>query len=79
VDGDAGFDRWQLGEAPNEWKSRTCPRRIVTSESDSWLQLFSLYKSGHLLVAGGVIDQPAIYLHAMTLIESLISQARSNQ
>lgn len=75
VNGDAGFDKWEL----DGWKSRICPRRLITTESSDWLRLFSLYKAGHLLVSGGVLDQPAIYLHAMTLIDVLISQAQSKK
>lgn len=76
VDGDAGMDRWQIGE---EFKSRICPRRLITQESSDWLRLFALYKAGHLLEAGGVIDQPAVYLHAMTLIGVLVTQAQANK
>lgn len=73
MNGDAGIERWQIGD---EWKSRTCPRRLITDESRGWLQLFALYTAGHLLTDGGVIDQPAIYLHAMITIDVLVSQAR---
>jgi hypothetical protein len=76
VDGDAGYERWQIGE---EWKSSICPRRgFITEESRAWLRIFSTYRAGHLLVAGGVLDQPAIYIAAMTLVESLVQEAQSN-
>jgi len=41
-----------------------------------WMQLHSAWTDGHLLVAGGVLDQPAIYLAAMTRITSLYGEAR---
>ena len=73
ADGNAGFERWQIGE---QWKSRVCPRRLVTTESNAWLNLYSFYRSGHLLVAGGVIDQPAIYLNVMNAIATMVAEAK---
>lgn len=32
--------------------------------------LFNHYKSGHLAIEGGVMDQPALYLRAMEVCES---------
>lgn len=76
MNGDAGIERWQIGE---EFKSRICPRRLVTPASHAWLQLYSTYKAGHLLVAGGILDQPAIYIAAMTAIESMVAKAQANK
>lgn len=73
MNGDAGFEKWEI---PGQWKSRTCPRQLVTAESRAWLQLYSTYKAGFLLVAGGIFDQPAIYINAMTLIDSFAAEAR---
>jgi hypothetical protein len=73
VNGDAGFERWEI---KGKWKSRICPRRLITPESRDWIQLFSTYKAGHLLVAGGIYDQPALYINAMTTIERLVSEAQ---
>jgi hypothetical protein len=75
VGGDAGFERWQLGE---EWKSRICPRTLITDESRHWITLFSAYRAGFLLEAGGIADQPAIYFAAMTAVESYIQEAQSS-
>lgn len=75
MDGEAGFERWELR---GEWKSRRCPRRIVTSDTILWLQLYSHYKAGHLLAAGGVLDQPALYIAAMNYIESAYGAARDD-
>jgi hypothetical protein len=59
-----------------EFNPRHCPRRLQTRDSVSWLQIYSTYKAGHLLVAGGILDQPAIYINTMTLIEGLVAAAR---
>jgi hypothetical protein len=76
VSGDAGFDRWEI---KGRWKSRICPRKLITDSTRSWLQIFSAYKAGYLLVAGGILDQPAIYIAAMTTIDGLINEARREQ
>lgn len=36
--------------------------------------LYPAYKAGHLLVAGGVADQPARYLALINLVESIRQQ-----
>lgn len=86
VDGDAGFYRWQfLGEPvfldddgnPTD-VSRTCPRKMVTEDSCYLLSLYSHYKAGHLLKAGGVSEQPYLYMEAMRVIDGAIAQARKN-
>lgn len=67
MDGDAGFEKWEI---VGLFKSRICPRRLVTSQSVAWINLFNHYRAGHLAVGGGIVDQPAIYLHVMELIGS---------
>jgi len=67
------FERWTLGD---EFRSRVCPRRLITRDSLMWMQLYSAWSDGHLLIAGGLLDQPAIYLGAMTRISALYSEAR---
>ena len=72
VDGRAPYPRWTLdGETTNE-----CPRQRVTDDSRRWLSLYPHHEKGHLFLAGGISDQPAIYLEAMTTIASAIEQAR---
>jgi hypothetical protein len=39
--------------------------------------LYVHYNAGHLLVTGGILDQPAIYLAAMSAVGSFVSQANS--
>jgi hypothetical protein len=73
VGGDAGYVKWEL----DGWKSRFCPRQQTTDESHNWLRLYTLYKAGHLLEAGGLLDQPAIYVNTMATIESLVARATS--
>ncbi len=73
--GDAGLEAWEI---EGKWKSRICPRKLITAETRDWLQLFSTYRAGHLLVSGGIYDQPALYVHAMTLIESFINEAQKS-
>jgi hypothetical protein len=70
--GDAGIERWQLGE---KWKSRFCPRLQITQESRDLLRIHAHYREGNLLLAGGMLDQPAIYFSAMEHIDSLIREA----
>jgi hypothetical protein len=86
VDGEASYERWQfVGEPvftdamgnPSE-VSRTCPRRLVSSDSYHMLDLYGHYKAGHLLIDGGIFDQPALYLESMRVIDSAIAKVREN-
>lgn len=66
------MERWQLGD---EWKSRICPRKLITDESHQWLRLFASYRAGYLLEAGGILDQPAIYISTMNAIDGYVARA----
>lgn len=70
VDGQASVDRWEI---KGVIKTRTCPRRLITDESRAWIDLFRHYRAGHLCFAGGVADQPVVYLDAMQIIEQEVS------
>lgn len=70
---------WENNELTGEPLTR-CPIRQLQLVEDPALQAeiirwrdlyFPLYKKGHLLVAGGVSDQPARYLEAMQYLECL--------
>lgn len=66
MDGQANVERWEI---KGVFKSRTCPRRLVTAESEMWLSLYPHYRAGHLYRDGGVSQQPALYLEAMRHID----------
>ncbi|MFS1525316.1 hypothetical protein ACL7TT_14595 [Microbulbifer sp. 2304DJ12-6] len=46
---------------------------MVTAHSARLLHLHQHYRAGHLYVAGGIADQPNVYLEAMAVIERLAS------
>lgn len=52
--------------------SRECPRRQVTPQVMAWLSLYSHYAAGHLYQAGGIADQPALFMAAMRLIDGAV-------
>lgn len=58
--------RWQYGEDIY----RRCPIKLITAFTCHCLELYGFYKSGLLLQAGGVIDQPAKYLRIMRIIQA---------
>lgn len=75
MSGEVSYPKWQIGGQWN-WSSNVCPRKLITPATRAWLQLYSTYKAGFLLAAGGIFDQPALYIHAMTTIESLVAEAK---
>jgi hypothetical protein len=72
VGGDVGYEKWQIGE---KWKSRICPRKLLTADSARWINLFSSYRAGFLLKRGGLEDQPAVYVSTMQAIHSFATEA----
>lgn len=50
-------------------KSPICLRRLINQRSLYFLDLHRHYLNGVLPVSGGLLDQPYIYLRAMTIIE----------
>lgn len=77
VGGESQFPRWAVdseavfpdGAGGYSFQTRSCPRRTVTADSLFLVSLYRHYKAGHLYVAGGVADQPVLYLKAMQIIE----------
>lgn len=55
--------------------SRQCPRREVTAADVAWISLFQHYQGGHLYRAGGVSEQPALYLTVMRMIDRVVKEA----
>ena len=51
---------------------------MVTAQSVQLLRLYRHYRAGHLLVAGGIGDQPSYYLDAMAEIDALREDAEGD-
>lgn len=49
--------------------TNVCPRRSLRAEDTEWIALFAHYREGNLWTAGGISNQPQIYLEAMNLIQ----------
>ena len=47
---------------------RRCPMRLLTATTHRALEFYGHYKQGHLPVAGGLLDQSATFLRAMSII-----------
>lgn len=89
VAGEAPFPRWTIsgeplfvvrdGKAAGEPTNSTrhCPRRLISDDTAYLMELFSHYKAGHLCAAGGLMDQPVLYLDAMRVIDNAIARARA--
>lgn len=57
--------------------SRTCLLPMVTDEARAMLDLYRHYKNGYLPRAGGILDQPAVYMESMALIDSAVARAEA--
>lgn len=74
-DGNAGFDKWSIPGLLEPTSS--CPRRTVSDRSAFFLSLYPHYQAGHLLYAGGLADQPALYMEAMSVIQAETSSIQA--
>lgn len=61
-------------EIPNVIESKVCLKPMVTQESMFYFKLHKHYLKGNLWAAGGVSDQPAVYLQIMELFDSLLKE-----
>ena len=51
-----------------------CIKKMITYESRKMLNLYQHYKNGFLYTAGGLINQPAVYINSMAIIQNAIAQ-----
>jgi len=58
--------------------SEGCPWKQVDAEVTWFVELFVHYDSGHLLVAGSMMEQPNWYLDAMRYLKFKREEAKSN-
>jgi hypothetical protein len=67
------FDRWKVPDmVPGTFAiepTNRCFRQLVTPAAWHFLELYKHYKNGLLPLAGGLLEQPAIYYKAMTIID----------
>jgi len=57
--------------------SSGCVWELVTSQTLAYYELYKLYKLGHLIEDGSVMDQPGWYIEAMTYIDSQFKTAEN--
>ena len=74
--GPAAFDEFVIyssvqGEPPI-YEANTCPLPTVGAGIWSLFRLYRLFEKGVLFTAGGVSDQPNVYLDAMDRIEQAL-------
>lgn len=62
---DDGFNSWELSDGT---VLKTCPARLINRESIMWFSWFDHYQKGVLPVAGGLLDQTAVYVDVMGII-----------
>jgi len=62
----------QTWDLPDGTRSKVCPRELITANTLVWFKWYRHYKNGLLPVTGGLLDQSAMYVEAMTVIEELM-------
>jgi len=55
-------------------KARGCIRRMITTQSRLFLNFYQHYKNGFLLCEGGLLNQPAKYVQAMSIINNEVAK-----
>jgi len=56
-------------EVPGVIDSNVCLKPMITSASAFYLRLHAHYKNGLLPYSGGLLDQPAVFIEIMEIIE----------
>jgi hypothetical protein len=65
--------RWQIDGVG---ETSECPMRALPTSIWTWFDLFKHYRAGLLWAAGGISDQPAIYLEVMRLIDGAVRKSQ---
>lgn len=67
--------KWVIEDVLGEtFRSNVCPRFLVSDKSMSLLLLHQHYRNAILPYAGGIYDQPNIYIEAMAIIDSRVAK-----
>ena len=66
---------WKL----ENWEFSRCPKRLVEIRSVEYLNEYFFFEKGYLPNAGGWLEQPAKFVHAMVLIEREVVRAREEK
>ena len=66
---------WKL----ENWEFSRCPKRLVEIRSVEYLNAYFFFEKGYLPNAGGWLEQPAKFVHAMVLIEREVVRAREEK
>lgn len=61
--------RWNI---PGVGEFTRCPLRNMSRYAHTMLEYHVHYKNGVMLVAGGLLDQPARYIQAMLSVDSAV-------
>jgi len=71
-----------VSQIPDKWevsgvlKTSFCPRRNSPPDWVALTRLYKHYQNGHLWDAGGLSEQPAIFLDLMSLIDQWVGKLR---
>lgn len=73
----APYEKWAvegvLDEPAGVFRSNTCLLPMISDRTHQLIKLHKHYKNGFLINKGGISEQPALYLDAMELLDSRIS------
>lgn len=72
----APFKQWVIDRVI---ESDICLLPMITSMSNQYLRMHRHYSNGFLAQAGGVCDQPNLYLEAMELLDSTFNKIESDK
>lgn len=58
---------------------RRCPRKLITKQSAEYIKFYGYYEKGYLPNAGGILEQPAKLMDAITVIENMLAEMREEK
>jgi len=68
---DGGNYRFEFEYLPSEYTTKRCPLSLRTDETNRFMRLWKQAKAFNMTVyAGGIYDQPARTMEAMSVLES---------
>ena len=67
--GPASYPKFGIEKGGVRIESNICFLELITSDTRAYMKLYRHYNKSILPLSGGLLDQPAVYLNAMEIIE----------
>lgn len=74
--GESSRVEWDIDIHGEHIGLKSCPKPMITEESEELITMYGHYKNRLLPLAGGILNQPAAYQRAMLVIDARLDKIK---